>query len=202
MTYESTEKPAHDFKPRILGIGGTPNENSGTEKALATSLNAARAAGAEITMISGPDLVLPMYQYVQGARGIEEMRLVNAMRNCDGVIIASPSYHGSISGLMKNALDYTEDLREDERVYFDGLAVGVIACAGGWQAAVQTISAMRSIAHALRGWPTPLAASLNTSTNLFDADGNCTDMAARFQLETVGRQVVEFAQLRRRSIAA
>ncbi|MCX7561455.1 NAD(P)H-dependent oxidoreductase [Sulfitobacter sp. F26204] len=202
MTYETALKHADVTKPKILGIGGTPNANSGTEKALATALGAARESGAETTMIAGPDLVLPMYQYVQGDRGAKEMRVVNAMRACDGIIIASPSYHGSISGLMKNVLDYTEDLREDERVYFDGLAVGVIACAGGWQAAVQTISAMRSIAHALRGWPTPLAASLNTSANLFDTDGNCTDMAARFQLETVGRQVVEFAQLRQSSLAA
>jgi FMN reductase len=98
---------------------------------------------------------------------------------------------------MKNALDYAEDLRDNERVYFDGVAVGLIACAGGWQAAGQTLAALRAVAHALRGWPTPLGATLNTSTKLFDEDGQCIDLSSRFQLETVGQQVVEFSRMRR-----
>ena len=54
-----------------------------------------------------------------------------------------------------------------------------------------------TVAHALRGWPTPLGAALNASQPLFDAEGRVVDEQARFQLETVGRQVVEFAQMRR-----
>jgi FMN reductase len=42
---------------------------------------------------------------------------------------------------------------------------------------------------------------LNTSTELFDADGNCIDPALRTQLETVGRQVTEFAVQRALSAA-
>ena len=40
-----------------------------------------------------------------------------AYRWADGLLVASPGYHGGISGMMKNALDYVEDLRADERVY-------------------------------------------------------------------------------------
>ena len=118
-----------------------------------------------------------------------------------GIIIASPSYHGSISGLLKNALDYTEDLSSDERVYFDGCAIGLIACAAGWQGAGQTLAALRAIAHSLRGWPTPLGAMLNTSSKLFDEQGSCLDLSAKFQLESVGRQVVQFARMRNASRA-
>jgi FMN reductase len=92
-------------------------------------------------------------------------------------------------------------LRTDDRAYFDGLAVGLIACAGGWQAAVQTLAAMRSIVHALRGWPTPLGAALNTSSRLFDEQGNCVDLSSKLQLETIGRQVVQFAKMRRMGLA-
>ena len=182
-------------RPLILGVGGTPRAGSGTERALAISLRAAEAAGAKTLMISGPDLVLPLY--TPGTdRTPEAASLIRAFRRCDGLILASPAYHGSISGLMKNVLDYAEDLRPDQRVYFDGLAVGLIACAGGWQAAVQTMTAMRTIVHSLRGWPTPLGATLNTSTPMFDEHGGCSDSASRFQLETVGTQVAEFAQMR------
>jgi FMN reductase len=183
-------------RPLILGVGGTPRPGSTTELALAVSLKAAAAAGAETVMIGGNDLMLPMYNPYDRSRSPEAARLVGLFRQCDGLIIASPAYHGSLSGLMKNALDYAEDLRDAERVYFDGVAVGLVACAGGWQAAGQTLAALRSVAHALRGWPTPLGATLNTATKLFDEQGQCLDLSANFQLETVGQQVVQFSRMR------
>jgi FMN reductase len=184
--------------PLILGLGGTPNPGSTTERALALSLMTAAAEGADTIMITGQDLILPMYTAGVAERTLQGRRLVDAFRRCTGVIIASPAYHGSLSGLVKNALDYAEDLRGDERVYFDGIAVGLIACAGGWQAAGQTLTTLRAIAHALRGWPTPLGAALNTSMKLFDEDGSCLDLSSKFQLETVGRQVVQFSRMRSR----
>jgi len=181
-------------QPLILGIGGSTKPDSTTERALKVALRAAEDAGAQTAIVAGPELVLPMYSPDSGERTPGALRMVDYFRRCHGVIIASPAYHGSLSGLIKNALDYTEDLRADGRVYFDGCAVGLIACAGGWQAAGQTLAALRSIAHALRGWPTPLAAALNTSTKMFESDGSCVDLSAKFQLETVGRQVVDFAK--------
>ncbi|MBN8942177.1 MAG: NAD(P)H-dependent oxidoreductase [Rhizobiales bacterium] len=183
-------------RPLILGIGGTPRAGSSTERALALSLRAAAEAGADTLLISGPELMLPMYNPGETERSAEAARLVEAFRRCHGVIVASPAYHGTLSGLVKNALDYTEDLRTDERVYFDGLAVGLIVCAGGWQAGGQTLATLRGIAHALRGWPTPLAAMLNTSTRLFDDAGECLDLSSKFQLQAVGQQVVEFARMK------
>lgn len=189
---------ANSRGPFILGIGGTTRARSSSERALLTSLRAAEAAGARTEVISGPDLVLPMYAPGESDRTPGARRLIEAFRACDGLVIASPAYHGSISGLVKNALDYSEDLRTDQRVYFDGIPIGLIACAGGWQAAGQTLTALRSIAHALRGWPTPLGAMLNTAGEMFDEQGNCMDLSAKFQLEAVGQQVIEFAKLRLR----
>ena len=179
----------------ILGIGGTTRAGSVTERALAVSLRAAAAEGEETALIAGPDLILPMYSASEADRAAGASRLIAALRACNGLIIASPSYHGSVSGLIKNALDYVEDLRTDPRVYLDGVAVGLISCAGGWQGASQTLAALRSIVHALRGWPTPLGAALNTSIPLFAADGECLDLSSKFQLETVGRQVVQFCRM-------
>ena len=182
--------------PLILGIGGSTRPRSNTERALEVSLRAAEREGAETCLIAGPDLILPMYDPSDPERAPGARRLVDGLRRCRGLIIASPGYHGSVSGLVKNALDYVEDLRSDERVYLDDLAVGLIACAGGWQAASQTLTALRTIVHALRGWPTPLGAALNTSTRFFDDAGECLDLASKFQLETIGRQVVDFSRRR------
>ncbi|KRR23035.1 hypothetical protein CQ14_00465 [Bradyrhizobium lablabi] len=183
--------------PLILGIGGTPRRGSSSERALAISLKAAEDKGARTILLSGAELLLPMYIPGQPPSG-QASRLLAAFRECQGIIISSPAYHGSISGLIKNAFDYTEELRTDARPYLDGIPVGCIACAGGWQAVGQTLAALRTIAHSLRGWPTPFGAVLNTSMALFDVEGNCTDVATKRQLETVGHQVIDFVRMQSR----
>lgn len=180
--------------PHIVGIGGTTREGSSTELVLRFSLRVAARAGATTEAFFGPELArLPMYAPEQPGHADAAQRLAAELRRADGIIIASPGYHGSVSGLVKNALDYVEDLRDDERSYFDGLAVGCIATGAGWQAIVATLHQLRTVAHALRGWPTPLGAAVNSTQRIFDDTGDVVDDRCRFQLETVARQVLQFA---------
>lgn len=180
-------------RPFIVGIGGTLRPGSSSEIALRVALDAAAAAGARTQAFVGADIELPIYAPERPGRSPAALAFLDAVRRADGVLIASPGYHGSISGLVKNALDYLEDLRGDARPYLDGRAVGCIVCAYGWQATGSTLSALRDIVHALRGWPTPLGATINSSEPVF-ADGRCVDARALAHLATVGRQVVEFAR--------
>ena len=180
----------------VLGIGGTTRPNSSTEKALRVSLAAAERAGADTLLLGASDLLLPMYAPESPERTPEAERLIEEIKRADGLIIGSPGYHGTLSGLVKNALDYTEDLRDHDPPYLDGRAIGCVACAYGWQATVTTLMALRSVVHALRGWPTPMGAGINTAGAIFDEDGNAVDDASRFQLEIVGTQVVQFARMR------
>ncbi|MGQ0670280.1 MAG: NADPH-dependent FMN reductase [Actinomycetota bacterium] len=180
----------------VLGIGGTTRPGSATERALQVSLAAASADGAQTMLFGGADLVLPLYTPEDIERVPKAARLVEEVRRADGLIVASPGYHGVVSGMVKNALDYLEDLRDDDPAYLDGQPVGCIATAAGWQATMSTIMSLRSIVHALRGWPTPMGATVNTAGRVFDEDGSCIDESARFQLELVGRHVVEFAARR------
>jgi FMN reductase len=159
---------------------------------------AARDAGAEVDLILSRALMLPIYDTESSHRDPLAQRFVSAVRAADALIIASPGYHGSFSGMIKNALDYIEDTRQDARVYLDGMPVGCIAVAYGWQATVSTLQSLRVTVHALRGWPSPLGATINASSGkIFDAGGACREDASRFQLQTVATQVVEFAALRR-----
>ena len=188
-------------KPLIVGIGGTMREVSSTDRALRVALAAAEEAGARVEIFSGPALArLPHYMPDGQQRSSEQRHLVDMVRQADGLIVASPGYHGGVSGLVKNALDLLEDLRSDGRQYLDGRAVGCIVTAAGWQAAVTTLEALRAIVHALRGWPTPFGATLNTSTPVFDHAGACTDPKISDALAVVGRQVVEFARVHGRSV--
>jgi len=184
-------------KPLIVGIGGTVRTGSSTEKALTVALRAVEAGGGETRLLGGEFLAsLPIYNPQPGGPTAEQQVLTEAVRVADGVIVASPGYHGSISGVIKNALDTLEGLRDDARPYFTDRAVGCIITADGWQAAGTTLTTLRSIIHALRGWPTPFGAALNANSGSFDAEGACVDPKDAWQLATVGEQVLEFAKLR------
>lgn len=173
---------------RIVGIGGTVNPLSSTEQAMRLAADVARNAGAEVTIFGG-DYLRALPHYRGEGYGIQDgAELVEAVRQADGLIVSAPGYHGSISGLVKNALDYLEDLAKDERPYLDGRAVGLIATAYGDQATMSTLQTLRSIVHALRGWPTPMGATVRVYRGLFSPDGECLEDRARLQIELVGQQ--------------
>jgi FMN reductase len=180
--------------PYIVAIGGTLRPNSSTERAMRHVLESARRAGARVKLISGAALQLPLYQPENAERSAEARALVSEMALADGIILGSPGYHGSISGLIKNALDYAEDLREDPRPYFTGRPVGCIATAGGWPGAVNTLNALRDIVHALRGWPTPLGAAINTAETVFDDAGQCLMPKVGQTLDIMAAEVMKFKQ--------
>lgn len=176
----------------IVGIGGSLQEGSSSEVALSIALRGAQQLGATTIQFSGASLNLPLYDQSRPLTA-KARRLIEAVARADGLIVASPCYHGGISGLIKNAIDYLEELRTRPRVYLDGLAVGCIGCGFGWQGPNTVLSALRSTVHSLRGWPTPLGIALNTDVVKF-RDGTCSDEAAVQRLNILAGQVVGFAR--------
>ncbi|MBR1269696.1 NAD(P)H-dependent oxidoreductase [Bradyrhizobium sp. AUGA SZCCT0222] len=179
--------------PLIVGIGGTHRSNSSSELAARFALKVAARAGARVRMFDGPSLSFPLYNPSDEVRDERATEFVKSLRDADGIVLAAPAYHGGISGLIKNALDYTEDMKSDARVYFDQRSVGTIACAGGWQAAGATLSALRSVVHSLRGWNTPLGVMINTGNKVFDGE-MCLDADVARNLDVMAHQVVNFAR--------
>ncbi len=182
-------------RPFIVGIGGTTGANSSSERALKAALAAAERHGAATEIVSGNDLMMPMYTPDVSSRTEQALRLISLLRRSDGIIVATPAYHGVMSGLIKNALDYVEDLRGDDRVYLDGRAVGCIVAAAGWQAIGTTLGALRSMIHALRGWPTPSSAAFNTLEPGFSSESVFDPVSPDRQLDLIAKQVVSFARM-------
>lgn len=183
----------NNTRPLVVGIGGTTRASSSTENALRLALAGAEQQGATTRLFGGTFLhSLPHYAPENPERTDAQRELVEAVRQADAVVIATPGYHGGISGLVKNALDTLEDLRADERPYLDQRAVGCIVTAYGWQGTGVVLTSLRSIVHALRGWPTPFGATINSLETRFNADG-CSDPKVAAQLAVVGQQATGFA---------
>lgn len=180
--------------PLVVGLGGTLRSNSSTERALRNCLTAVERQGGRTKLYCGQDIDLPMYNPHEPARTARAIELIGALREADAVIVGSPGYHGGVSGLVKNALDYIEDMRDDSRVYLDNKPWGCISCAYGWQAAVGTLDQLRAIGHALRAWPTPLGVAINSADQIWDAAGALADAGVQAQLDLLATQVLTFAR--------
>lgn len=189
MTENSTAAPR-----RIVGLGGTFRQASSSERIVRAVLAECAAMGAETVMFDGPALAaLPHFNPEQAERTAEELALVEAVRMADGIVIGSPGYHGGYSGLVKNAIDLLEDLRGDARVYFDGRPVGLVVTAAGWQACGTTLSALRDVVHAMRGWPTPVGVGVNSvEQRPFAPDGSLIDEAVARAVRAQAEQIMGF----------
>ena len=164
---------------------------------LIKALEAAERAGARTRLLSGVFLArLPIYDPTTSTGSPELQTMLDTVRDADGVLISTPGYHGSVSGLVKNALDALEGSRGEARPYLDGRAVGCIVTADGWQAAGTTLSALRDDrSRAARLGRTLLGVTLNPSAGkLFDEAGNVRDERDARQVEMLAGQVVDFAR--------
>jgi FMN reductase len=186
--------------PFIVGFGGTSRPGSSGEILASAVLAQARQLGAQTRFFGGCALsALPHYSPESRERTAEQQAFVEAIRSADGIVIASPGYHGGVSGLVKNAIDLLEDLRDDRRSYFDGRAVGLIVSAAGWQACGITLMSLRGIVHAMRGWPTPYGITVNNIAQPVIADGEIVDAALTESICLQAAHIVQFAKY---SIAA
>jgi len=180
---------ARPTRPVIVGIGGTLRAGSSSETALQIALDAAAGLGAETYCMTAQELALEHYAPGGAVSSVAARRLVELLRRGDGVVISTPGYHGGISGLLKNALDYTEEMAGDARAYLSDMPVGCIATARGNQAAVTALGNLRDVVHALRAFPTPYGAAV-----ISDGSDWLTDDVRR-SLVLVGEQVARLAAL-------
>jgi FMN reductase len=181
---------------RVVALGGTLRPGSSTERTLAHVLRHAQNLGASTALFSGEMINLPIYVPGQQVRCERTRALLAALRSADAIVVGSPGYHGGISGLVKNALDYVEDMSRDPAPYFEGRAIGCVATGSGWQGANATLNALRNVIHALRGWPSPFGIALNTLEPLFASDGECLTPGVDDATRLMAGQLVDFASRR------
>lgn len=176
---------------RIVALGGSLSRGSTSLAAARLALAGAAEAGAEVELLDLRTLDLPFYD-PESEPTESVRRLVRAVAEADGLILASPLYHGTVSGHFKNALDWLQLLADAQPAYLTDKAVGLVATAGGVQA-LQAINTMEYVVRALRGWTVPLTVPVNRAWQVFDDAGSATDVAVEKQLRALGQEVARVA---------
>lgn len=177
---------------KVVGIGGSLAASSSSLAALRIALEGAAEGGARTELFDLRELELPMYAPDREAPDFVR-RLCEAVYEADGLLWSSPLYHGTISGVFKNALDWLELLGDRQPAYLTDKVVGLISTAGGTQG-LQAINTMEFVVRALRGWSVPLVIPIAQAWRVFDDKGNASDPKIIEQLHSLGREVTRVAR--------
>lgn len=211
----TTERSGPTERPvRVLALGGSMREGSWSAVALKSALKIAAAMGAETQLCDVRTLALPLYDpdvpleahpayddTEEAAQPASVHSFLAELRAADALLLCSPTYHGTISGAVKNALDYVEFMAGDTPRYLGGRVAGLIGLGGA--GAMNAINALYHTARTLNlltvGTPIIVTRDMLNPDTL-----DIADERTRTRLTATVREVIELAALTRarREIAA
>jgi FMN reductase len=177
---------------RVVGLGGSLRTGSTSRAALRTALEGAASAGAKTDLLDLRELDLPLYN-PEDEPTAQAARVIESCYAADALIWSSPLYQGTISGALKNALDWLHVLGERDPPYLHDKVIGLVSAAGGAQG-LQAINTMEFAVRALRGWAVPYVVPIAAATRIFDSTGEIRDEAVERQLRTLGSEAVRVAE--------
>ncbi len=166
---------------KIVGIAGSLRAESYTHQALALAVQRVEALGAEVEILDLRQMKLP---FCDGGDEYPEYpdvkRLQETVKLADGLILATPEYHGGISGVLKNALDLMSFEELSDKV------TGSISILGG-QSNSNALNQMRVIMRWVHAWVIPEQIAIGQAWKAFDKEGKLLD-------EKLSQRLDEFAQ--------
>jgi FMN reductase len=177
----------------IVGLGGSMAKVSRSRAALMLALEGAEGAGAATQLLDIRELDLPMYDPDANQPGEAAARVIEACHAADGLLWSSPLYQGTISGALKNALDWLHLLGDRDPPFLHDKVIGLISAAGGTHG-LQAINTMEYAVRALRGWAVPYVVPVAAAYRVFDVDGRVSDASIATQLRTLGEEVARVAE--------
>ena len=169
---------------KILGVASSMRESSYSTRVLKVVLKKAEEGDAEIKLLDLRELQLPMYHPEQNSSP-ELDKVTEYVKWADAFVLASPDYHGSMSGVMKNFLDF---FWSD----FAGKTFGYI-CASH-EKGLTVMDQMRTAVRQCYGWSMPYGISVNSDQD-FDKQGNITNENILSRIETIARDLVVYGNL-------
>ena len=105
----------------------------------------------------------------------------------DAFVLSSPEYHGTMSGVMKNSLDWLYSKHTSGKPFS-------LMCTLGGQASNNTLNHMRIAARWIHGWVTPEQVAVPHIKEAFDDDGNLLDEKIVERVEGMAKSLVDIAE--------
>lgn len=170
---------------RIVGIGGSLRPDSHSQMALSLAAQRVEALGAEVEILDLQEMQLPFCNGGNDYPGYPDVeRLRHTVTQADGLILATPEYHGGVSGVLKNALD----LMSFEQL--DGKVTGLISVLGG-QSNSNALNDLRLIMRWVHAWVIPEQIAIGQAWKAFGPDGKILDEKLSQRFDQFAQSLVE-----------
>ena len=161
----------NDPSAPVLIMGGSYAKRSATSVLMRYTAHLFEERGMAHALLPLGALELPFYHPdLHETDCLPAEFLLDAFRRARAFVWCTPSYHYSISGAFKNAIDFLELTADDDPPYLGGRLVGLVASSSGPIAAVHAIAAMEQIVHALRGYVVPATAPIGPTRGAIDLE--------------------------------
>ncbi|MGQ9837940.1 MAG: NADPH-dependent FMN reductase [Cyanobacteriota bacterium] len=167
-----------------MALGGSMRPSSCTYRALEVARREFEKLGIHLHILDLRQMKLPFADGSESYANYPDVAVLKeTLRQADGIILASPEYHGSISGSLKNALDL---LSFDE---LEGKVFGLISVLGG-ETNSNTLNQMRLIVRWVHGWVIPDQIAIGRAWNAFDEQGNLKDESLQQRFRRFAQSLV------------
>ena len=182
--------------PRILAFAGSTRTESHNKKLVRLGAELARAHGADVTLIDLRDFPMPLYDgELESAEGLPESakQLKELMKAHSGFLISSPEYNSSISGVLKNAIDWASREGEGETplMCFKGKVAAIVSASPGKLGGLRGLVTVRSILANIGVIVLPESLSVGFAHEAFAADGTLKDAQQHKALDRAAARLVE-----------
>ncbi len=173
---------------KIVGLGGSLRPGSHTYSALELALNMTAGCGAEAELLDLRKLQLPFCHGGENYDGYPDVKkLRDAVQGAQAIVLATPEYHGSLSGILKNTLD----LMGKEQL--NGKVVGILSVMGG-MASNNAANALRLICRSVHAWVIPEQIIISQAHRQFSEDGQLLDPALQARFDAFAQSLVTHAR--------
>lgn len=175
-----------------------PGTDSFNKKLIHIAAESAREAGAEVTLVDLRDYSMPLYDGdLEAKEGLPEnaRKLKALFREHDALLIASPEYNSSISGVLKNTIDWVSRAETDEEpalVAYKGKAAALLSASPGALGGLRGLVTVRSILGNIGVLVLPDQAAVSKAYEAFDDNGALKDARVARQVSNVAESLVSF----------
>lgn len=178
--------------PRILALGGSTRKDSYNKKLVQIAAKGARLAGTEVTLIELRDLALPLFdQDLEAAQGPPPgaIKLKRLMIEHDGFLISSPEYNSSVTGVLKNAIDWASRPAPNEPplVAFKGKVATLMSASPGALGGLRGLVHLRAILGNIGVLVLPDQVAVAKAFEAFNEDGSLKDPKQQASVEGLGQ---------------
>lgn len=176
--------------PQILAFAGSTRRESYNKQLIKIAARGAEAAGAAVTLIDLSDYPLPLYDGdLERRAGVPEngMALKQLFRTHQGLLLACPEYNSSISGVLKNTIDWVSRPVPDEQPLecFKGKLVALLSASPGALGGLRGLVHVRAILGNIGCLVLPEQQAVGKAGEAFD-NGELCDEQQRFKVEAIG----------------